>query len=172
MRNPKILLPAVVLAVALLAAGAVPLRVLQVAAVKQERVLLTRRVAVGDTFSTRFIHSVERCPVEEFFRIDAADRFVLFEATFAYSSVGLPYRGFGREVFTVEKDGYRLANMHREIPAIVLWVNDRYDNTLTLEGEAIKLFSLAGNTLLKISVERPSLLAYFIQTLNPMQVRR
>ena len=147
---------------AFVVAAAVPILVLQVEAVKQNRVLLVRAVQPEATFATRFIHSVELCPVKEYFRIDDQGRIVLFETTFAYSSVGLPYRAFGQEIFSVEKDQFRLSNMHRVIPAINLWVNEKYDNTLSLGEEQIPLFKLAGNTLLKISIERLSLLRYLL----------
>jgi hypothetical protein len=147
---------------AFLVAAAVPMLVLQVEAVKKDRILLVRAVQPESTFATRFIHSVELCPVNEYFRIDEQGRIVLFETTFAYSSVGLPYRAFGQEIFAVEKDKFRLSNMHRVIPAINLWVNEKYDNTLSIGQEKIPLFKLAGNTLLKISIERLSLLRYLL----------
>jgi hypothetical protein len=47
--------------------------------------------------------------------------------------------------------------MSRVLPVIDLWVHERTDNTLKLEDiKPLKLYLLAGNTLLRISIRKTS----------------
>jgi len=138
----------------------VPLLV--ISAPRKSRILMVRHVAPSDTFATKFIHSVEHCPVWEYYRIDERLQIVLHATTFSSSNVGLPYAAFGKERFSIEGEVLRISNMHRVIPGITLWVDEKYDNTLKLAKEDIKLFALAGNTLLRLSVEKKSLLKWLL----------
>ena len=79
-------------AVALMIAGAAcllvaPVRALRVTAVKQSETALILYVRPGDRFDYHYIHSVERSPVWEYFRIDDNYRMVLYETSFCSSNV-------------------------------------------------------------------------------------
>jgi len=68
----------------------------------------------------------------------------------------------GEERLHWERDGFRISGMNRVLPVIDLWVHERTDNTLKVEGiiDPLKLYSLAGNTLLKISIRKTNLGSY------------
>ncbi|HOO89381.1 MAG TPA: hypothetical protein PLA74_01025, partial [Syntrophales bacterium] len=60
-----------------------------------------------------------------------------------------------------EGDHLRITNMYRVVPHLDLWVNEQYDNTLTLgNGKLLKLPSLAGDTLLRVFIEKMTFLEY------------
>jgi hypothetical protein len=130
--------------------------ILQIRAPRKGRIVFVARIEPNDRFATKYIHSVELCPVWEFFRIDEEYRIVLYETTFCSSNVGLPYAAFGQEKFHVEKDRFRISNMHRVLPMLALWVNEKYDNTFEFKNRRLQLPSLVGNTLVDITVEEVS----------------
>ncbi|WP_028325912.1 DUF1850 domain-containing protein [Desulfatirhabdium butyrativorans] len=140
----------------------VSIQVIEVVAVKQNRALLVFPAASGTSFATRFIHSVELCPIEDIYRIDEAGRIVQTGTTFASSKAGLPYRAFGNERFTVENDRFRLSNMHRIIPKLLIWANHAYRNTLVWNGNDIPLYDLAGDTLIEIDVRPISMMRFML----------
>jgi hypothetical protein len=148
--------------VGMAALAGVSIQVIEVVAVKQNRMLLVFPAASGTSFSTRFIHSVELCPIEDIYRIDEGGRIVQTGTTFASSKAGLPYRAFGSERFTVENDRFRLSNMHRMIPKLLIWANHAYRNTLVWNGNDIPLYDLAGDTLIEIDVRPMSMMRFLL----------
>lgn len=129
--------------------------VLQVEALREERIVFLSVVHPGEGFATKYIHSVEKCPVWEFFRIDENFRIILYKTTFSSSNTGLPYAPMSGEEFHNEGNYFRISNMHRVIPELCLWVNERYDNILKINNaRVLRLPSLAGNTLLVIKVRK------------------
>ena len=138
----------------LLLAGSFPVPVLQVVAVRSERVVFATPVEQGDRFSYSFIHSVEHSPVEEFFEIDGSYRLRLYATTFRSMNTGAPQPNAEGERFERTPEGFRLSNMRRIFPAIDIWVHEDYQNTLTMGPRRIRLPALAGNTLLRVSVGR------------------
>jgi len=132
-----------------------PLHVLRIEATRENQTVFLQTIRPGDTFSTGYIHSVELSPVKEYFTIDDNFRIVLYKTTFSSCNTGLPTTLSGDETFFIDEDHFRITNMHRVVPALDLWVNKKYDNTLTLgNGTVLKLPSLAGDTLLRIAVEK------------------
>ena len=146
----------IILAAALTAAfSLIPLHVLKIDAVKEERPVLVWAVRPGDEFSLGYIHSVELSPVWDYFRIDESYRIVLYETTFQSLNTGLPSTIAGDERLIREGDHFRISGMNRSLPFIELQVQERTDNTLIVGGvESFKLHTLIGDTLLKISVKK------------------
>jgi hypothetical protein len=130
--------------------------ILQIRAPRKGKIVFVARIEPNDRFATKYIHSVELCPIWEFFRIDEEYRIVLYETTFCSSNVGLPYAAFGQEEFHVEKDKFRISNMHRVLPMLALWVNEKYDNTFEFKDRRLRLPSLVGNTLVNIAIKEVS----------------
>ncbi len=132
-----------------------PVHVLKITALREEKPLFASLIHSGDKIALGNIHSVELCPVWDYFAIDNEFRIVLHETAFLSSNTGLPCIAAGEEVFYSDGDKFRITNMHRVVSAITLWVHKKYDNTLKInETSIIKLFTLQGNTLLKIAVEK------------------
>ena len=131
----------------------VPVHALQISAVKKNNVVFLQRVSPGDRFSTGYVHSVELSPVQEYFYIDSHYRMVLTETTFKSSNVGLPYAAFGKEVFHTEADGFRISNMHRTVPQLLIWAHRSYDNRLQFKRADLALYEFKGNTLIQVRIE-------------------
>ena len=154
---------AVALVLSVLAGSAAlwPLHALVIENFRARKPVYVRLVSPGETFALGFMHSVEHCPVYDRLQIDADYAMVVVETGFASSRTGLPYAAFGDEVFHRESDGFRITNMHRNVPEIFQWVNHRYDNTLQFGADPpIRLDSLAGDTLLHLRVQKISALAW------------
>jgi len=151
-----------ILAAALAAAfGLIPLHVLEVDAIKEEKPVLVRAVRAGDEFSLGYIHSVELSPVRDYFRIDESYRIVLYESTFRSLNTGLPSTLTGDERLIREGDHLRVSGMNRSLSFIELRVHEKTDNTLVVGGiESFKLHTLTGGTLLRISVRKIPLWNY------------
>jgi len=152
----------ITLAAALAAAvGLIPLHVLEVDAIKEEKPVLVRAVRAGDEFSLGYVHSVELSPVRDYFRIDESYRIVLCDTTFQSLNTGLPSTIAGDERLIREGDHFRISGMNRSLPFIELRVQERTDNTLIVGGvESFKLHTLTGGTLLRISVKKIPLWNY------------
>ncbi len=157
------------LLVILLACLLVPLHVLQVKALREGDVVFVWSVRPGDKLSLGYIHSVERCRVWDHINIDEQFRMVLYETVFSSSNTGLPAILSPGERFSADGGKFRISNMRRVLPAVTLWVDDKYENTLILGQEKIlKLPSLAGNTLLEIVIQRMTLLKYIYYKVETM----
>lgn len=139
----------------------IPWQVLRIEAIRKNRPVFVHIIRPDYRFSTKYIHSVELCPVREYFKIDKNFRIVLYETTFSSCNTGLPTTLSGDEKFYDDGNRLRISNMHRTVPQLDLWVDEKYDNTLTLgEGRILKLPSLAGDTLLRVTVERLTFLEF------------
>jgi hypothetical protein len=137
------------------AAGFIPFYALEVRQPgKTDRVVFLKRVAPGDTFAISFIHSVEKSEVTDYFRIDDDNRIILYQTDFSSLNAGLPAVASGEEVFGRTNGGFRLSNLNRVLPEILLWVHEDYGGTLSVGGQVVSLHSLAGNGLLRISTRR------------------
>ncbi|MDI6616297.1 MAG: hypothetical protein QME27_06250, partial [Syntrophaceae bacterium] len=63
--------------------------------------------------------------------------------------------------FRTEGDHFIIENMHRPVPVIEQWVDSRYDNTIRFpDGREYALAALAGNRLLRMTIERKRLGEY------------
>ncbi|MCD6487250.1 MAG: DUF1850 domain-containing protein [Syntrophobacterales bacterium] len=133
----------------------IPCHILRIEAARKNRTVFIQIIRPDYRFSTEYIHSVELSPVREYFKIDKNFRVVLYETTFSSCNTGLPTTLSGDEKFYNVGTHLRISNMHRVLPELNLWVNKKYDNTLTLgDGEVLELPSLAGDTLLRVAVEK------------------
>ncbi len=134
------------------AACFIPLRALEVReAGGKGRLFFLKRVVPGETFTLSFIHSVEKSEVRDCFRIDADGRIILYQTEFSSLNAGLPAVLSGQEVLSRTGGGFRLSNLERVLPEILLWVHEDYGGTLSMGGRAVSLPAVAGNGLLRIS---------------------
>jgi hypothetical protein len=137
-----------------------PVHALQISIAKKDKLVFVHRVHPGNRFATRSIHSVELTPIREFFRIDDRYRIVLTGTTFSSTNVGEPYAAFGNEVWGRENGHFRLSNMHRMLPELLIWANRRYENTMQIAGTILPLYGFAGDTLIRIRVGAVPLAEY------------
>ena len=138
-----------------------PCHVLRIEAAREHQTVFVHRIRPHDRFSTTYIHSVELSPVREYFKVDTDFRIVLYETHFSSCNTGLPTTLSGDEKLYNDGDHLRISNMNRVVPELDLWVNKRYDNTLQLgEGTILNLPSLAGDTLLRVTLEEVPLFRF------------
>ena len=135
------------------AAALIHVHALKIQMVRKNKVVYLHKIVAGDRFSTSYVHSVELSPVQEYYGVDYDYRMVLGETTFRSSNVGLPYAAFGAEVFHMEKDGFRISNMHRIIPQLLIWADRRYDNRLQFRDHDIALYGFEGDGLIQVGIE-------------------
>lgn len=141
-----------ILAVLLTAAGFAPLHALEVrASGGAGHVVWLQRVSPGDTFTLSFVHSVEKSDVTDYFRIDGDYRIILYQTEFGSLNTGLPAVVSGGEVFERTERGFRLSNLGRVLPEILLRVSETYGGTLAIGGAVVHLPSLAESGLVRIS---------------------
>jgi len=159
MKKGKILF--IMVAVLIAALSSIPFHVLQIDLLKEERPVFVRIVRPGNEFALGYIHSVELSPVWDYFRVDDSYRMILYETAIRSFNAGLPNTLTGEERLHRERDGFRISGMNRILPVIDLWVHERTDNTLNVgDIEPLKLYSLAGNKLLRISIRKTNIGSY------------
>jgi hypothetical protein len=148
-------------AVLIAALGFIPFHVLQIDVLKEEKPVFVRIVRPGNEFALGYIHSVELSPVWDYFRVDDSYRVILYETAVRSFNTGLPSTLTGEERLHWERDGFRISGMNRVLPVIDLWVHERTDNTLNVgDIDPLKLYSLAGNNLLRISIKKTHVGSY------------
>lgn len=161
MRRTSVIVSALLMPVVLVPVLLVPVHVFQIEALPEQSVLYLTRVTPGFRFALGYTHSVEGCPVWDYLRVDEQYTMITYKTEFWSSRTGLPYAAFGNEIFRAEGDHFVIENMHRPVPAIEQWVDSRYDNTIRFtDGREYKLAALAGNRLLRMSIERKRLGEY------------
>ncbi|MBA4396400.1 MAG: hypothetical protein C0394_03335 [Syntrophus sp. (in: bacteria)] len=131
-----------------------PVHCLVVEDARSGTVVWRRFVQPGDRFVLMYRHSVELCHVWDHFQIDGEYGLVLDETVFPSSNTGLPAALGDGERLVREENGFRISNMRRILPAIDIWVDRRYDNTLIFGAQHIRLPELAGNTLLRLKTKQ------------------
>jgi len=145
----------------------IPVTVLQIRLPKENRLVWIGRVSPGDGMETVYLHSVEKSPVFEYYRIGEDLRFNLKETAFSSCNTGLPaFAGEGERLIS---DGrtFRLTGMNRVIPEIRLWVHRDYGNVLKLGNDrVIDLPALAGNGLLEVAVRKMPLAQWGVLSLS------
>jgi hypothetical protein len=157
----KGIIPVIVAAALIAALGFYPVHVLQIDALREGSPVFVRIVHPGNEFALGFIHSVELSPVWDYFRVDDSYRIILYETAVRSFNTGLPSTLTGEERLHRERDGFRISGVNRVLPSIDLWVHERTDNTLKVKDiDSLKLYSLAGNTLLRISIRKACLGEY------------
>jgi hypothetical protein len=150
----------ILIAGVLILAGFVSLYILEIQDARGGKTVFAKKVSPGETFSITFVHSVEKSPVTDYFRIDNTFRIILYETAFRSLNTGLPATiSEGQKLTRTDKE-FHLSIRDKVLPDIHLWVNDQYAGTLEIGGKVISLAALAGNTLLRIRVKKILLWEY------------
>lgn len=76
----------------------------------------------GEKFSVRYIHSVQKTPVLEIFRLDFREGIELRETVYTDFGAGLPFLVEGRAVFESGGGKFRIYGIQRHLPDIVFRV--------------------------------------------------
>ena len=111
----------------------------RLAVIAEDGLLASCPADAGTEFSTRFIHSVQKTPVEEFFTVnDARDGFVLLRTRYRSFGVGLPFLPTDGS-FRREGDAFVMDGMNRPLPEIQFRPGLATDLTIFLPDEEIRL---------------------------------
>jgi hypothetical protein len=93
-------------------------------------------------FTLSFIHSVQKTPVYEFFRIDGDNKLVLYETKYYSLGVGLP---FSEENGTFVNDkGEFVLNLTRTFDSIPIRVSPIPNHAISIGGRTYPLLNFAG----------------------------
>ena len=91
-------------------------------------------------FSTRFIHSVQKTPVEEYFEVnDECNGFILISTRYQSFGVGLPFLA-SDGTFKREGDSFIMENMNRRIDVLNLRPGISTELALNINDENILLY--------------------------------
>jgi hypothetical protein len=138
----------------LLVIGFIPLHILEIREARRGKTVFMQKVSPGETFSITFVHSVEKSPVTDYFRIDDTYRIILYETAFRSLNTGLPATISEGQRLTRTDQGFRLSIIEGILPDIQFWVDDKYGGALSIGGRVVPLAALAGNTLLQMRIRK------------------
>ena len=111
-----------------------------IAVLSENGILASCPAEAGTEFSTRFIHSVQKTPVEEFFVVnDAQNGFVLRKTRYQSFGVGLPFLSTDGE-FRREGEYFVMEGMDRSMQEILLRPGVSTELTLFFADERIPLY--------------------------------
>lgn len=86
----------------------------------------------------RYIHSVQKTPVEEYLKVKTFGKIKLYETRYQSFGVGLPFLGSEGEFY---QDGdFYVMDMEREFKSLILRVGQTTDLTLEVDGDVLPLY--------------------------------
>lgn len=106
-------------------------------------ILYAARVRAGDCFSLKYIHSVNKSPVEDVFEIADDNSIVLRKTVFLSFGAGVPTEAEDGQVFDLKDDRVEISNIDRPVSNFLLKVGTVADHTLCIGERQIRLDSLA-----------------------------
>jgi hypothetical protein len=140
-----------------------PRLALQVEEMRSGVKLYQAPVKEGDEFSIEFVHSVERTPVKEVFRIEQDHNIYLVETEYESFGAGLPTMPYEGEESVLEGGKIRITGMRRKIEPFLVAVSPVPGHVLAVGGEETALASLAEpGTGLRIRVVREPAVVRFL----------
>lgn len=111
-----------------------------VAVIAESGLLASCSAEAGTELSTRFIHSVQKTPVEEFFIVnDTRDGLILKKTRYRSFGVGLPFLA-SEGSFYREGDDFVMDDMNRTMREIALRPGVSTELTLFLPNETVPLY--------------------------------
>lgn len=120
-------------------------------------------VKEGDEFTIEFVHSVERTPVKEVFRIEEDCNIYVVETEYESFGAGLPTIHDEGEESLFKEGKIRITGMRRKLEPFLVAVSPVPGHVLTVGGEEVVLASLAEpGTGLRISVVREPAVVRFL----------
>ena len=123
---------------------------------EQGALLYAEKAYAGMPVVIRFIHSVQKTPVEEDLRVDdEVSGFVLDGTRYQSFGVGLPFLASEGE-FRTEGDHFVMEGMERRFPRLSLRMGTGTELTLVLDGTEERLFEkLPAGSRIDLSVIAP-----------------
>ena len=117
------------------------------------KVLFTATAEANMHFSTQFIHSVQKTPVEEFFVVnDDCSGFILKSTRYQSFGVGLPFLESDGN-FRREGDNFIMDDLNRAIKTLDLRPGVGTKLSITINGETLPLYKIVPlGSLVRVSI--------------------
>ena len=111
------------------------------------------RAEAGIKFSTRFIHSVQKTPVEEYFTVNEdCSGFILESTRYRSFGVGLPFLE-SDGTFHREGDDFIMDDLNRQINTLDLRTGVGTELSITINGQTLPLYGMMPvGSLVRISI--------------------
>jgi len=106
-------------------------------------ILYTAGVEAGDCFSLKYIHSVNKSPIEDVFEILDDNSIILRKSIFLSFGAGVPVELENGQVLDLKDDRIEINNIDKPISNFLLKVGTVADHTLCIGGQQVRLDSLA-----------------------------
>lgn len=140
-----------------------PCLALQVEEMRSGVKLYQAPVKEGDEFVIEFVHSVERTPVKEIFKIEQDYNIYLVGTEYESFGAGLPTMPCEGEESVLEGAKIRITGIRRKLEPFLVAVSHVPGHVLTVGGEEVVLASLAEpGTGLRIRVVREPAVVRFL----------
>ena len=142
-------IPAVVLFFVLLWYFTRPIIVIET----EGKILFSAPAEFGTQFSTRFIHSVQKTPVEEFFIVnDDCDGFILKSTRYQSFGVGLPFLESDGS-FRCEGDYFIMDNLNRSIKTLDLRPGVGTELSINVNDQILPIYKIVPlGSLVRVSI--------------------
>ena len=128
---------------------------LQIVDYNNDNILWERMIEAGDTFNIKYLHSVAKTPVIEFFEIKDG-KILLTGTEYQSYGAGLPTEATQGE-YIVEDDKFIIKNINQFLPEILLRVSDYAEHQFTYNQEKYLLYKeIKNETLLQIKTQKTS----------------
>jgi len=106
------------------------------------QIILSKETEAGEKFSTYFIHSVQKTPVEEFFIVNDECNGIILKSTRYHSfGVGLPFLASDGD-FRREGNYFIMDNLNRQIKTLDLRTGVNSELSIIIDNETIKLYEI------------------------------
>src|SRR6056297_4039929 len=127
--------------------------VLQIINYQSDKIIWEQKVKDGDDFSIKYLHSVAKTPVIEFFEIKDG-KILLTGTEYQSYGAGLPTSDEQGD-YIVDNDKFIIKNIDQKLPEIMLRVSDYAQHKFIYNDKTYKLYeSVKTETLLQIKTEK------------------
>jgi len=110
---------------------------------KTGKILFYTDVSPGDVFSVKYVHSVNKSPIEDVFEIEQDDGIKLIKTVFHSFGAGVPCELEPGQVLIRKEDRLEIININKHIDRYLLKVGTVADHTLCIQNREIRLYHLA-----------------------------
>lgn len=112
-------------------------------------------ITENDHFSFEFIHSVNKSPVIEYYKIDKNGSIFVYKTIYYNYGAGVPTNITGNEVMSFGNDGSMIIdNINKKIDNLTYYLSNIYDHILKInDGESISMWNTFGkNQIIHIEI--------------------
>ncbi|WP_235044020.1 DUF1850 domain-containing protein [Halanaerobium saccharolyticum] len=136
--------------------------VLQIINYQSDKIIWEQTVEDGDDFSIKYLHSVAKTPVIEFFEIKDG-KILLTGTEYQSYGAGLPTSAEQGD-YIVADDKFIIKNIDQKLPEIMLRVSDYAQHEFIYNEKNYKLYeNVKTETLLQIKTEKFSYLRFILR---------